>query len=454
VTGAWKLALRNVGRHRRRSLVTGLAIALGYAGLVVLGGYAVRIEALLRNGSVYGQHRGHLSIYAKGGLKRAEAKPSVYALTPEAQERIAAVLRADPRVEVVGRYLQGSGIAGNGCRSFPFRAVGVEPDLERRIMAHPDVVALRGGKVEPRGGRFLFDAPEVESPVVLAPRLATYVGKRAPAAAGGRAEPGPPTPLDCDAKDLPARIAADPFIQLGARTQDGSFGALEVQAVGLYDPATTEEDKTGLLAPLELLERLYDTDRVTYVAAYLRDHRDAPAVAKDVGAKLGAAGLEVSVYRFDDPVANPYLVGTMSFVGGLAFFIVILVANVVAFSVLNAMTLAALERTRELGTLRSLGFTRRQLGGLFLRETVLLTGAAVAVGAMLALAVAALVKAADIRFEPPGMGGEIQLLFTPSPSVFAGTGILFLVLSLAATHLAVRRKARARVATLIAEVAA
>jgi putative ABC transport system permease protein len=453
VTGAWTLAARNLRRHRRRNLVTGLAIALGYAGLVILGGYALRVERLLRAGSVYGQHRGHVAVYARGGLQGAEAKPSAYALPPADQAAIAAVLRADPRVELVGRYLAGSGIAGNGCQSFPFRAVGVEPEVERRVARHPELAAVGGGEARPRAGAFLFDAPGEESPVVLAPRLATYVGKRA-AASGERTGPPSEGPLDCAAADLPRRIAADPFVQLGARTQDGSLGALEVRAVGLYAPATTEEDKTGLVAPLELLQRLYDTDRVGWVAAYLHDHRDAPAVAADVGARLAAAGLEVDVYRYDDKVANPYLVGTMGFLGGLVLFIGVLVANVVAFSVLNAMTLAVLERTRELGTLRSIGFTRGQVTGLFLREAALLAAAAVGAGLPLALLAGALVRAADVRFVPPGMGGEMQLLFAPSPGLCAGAALLFLGLSLAATSVAVRRTTRARVATLIAEVAA
>jgi putative ABC transport system permease protein len=144
----------------------------------------------------------------------------------------------------------------------------------------------------------------------------------------------------------------------------------------------------------------------------------------------------------------------MAFVGAMVFFIVILVANVVAFSVLNAMTLAVIERVRELGTLRSLGFTRRQVRALFLREAALLTAVAVVVGAALAVGIAELLHVVDFRFEPPGAGGEIRLEFMPSPAALAGTALFFLALTVTATFLAVRRKARAQVAALIAEVAA
>jgi putative ABC transport system permease protein len=455
VTGAWTLALRNLRRHRRRNLVTGLAIALGYAGLAVLFGYAGFAERLLRVGAVYMQHRGHLAVYAKDGLRRAEAKPSAYALSPEAQETILAALRADPRVELVGRYLVGSGVAGNGCKSFPMRAVGLEPDLEPRLVRHPEMVALWGDGAGPIAGRAFFDAPGVEAPLALGLRLARFLEKdRAISADPPPAPPGADGALDCDAPDVVSRLSGDPFVQLGARTADGSFGAVDGQAVGLFRAYSTEEAKTAIQAPLETLQRLYDTDRVTYVAAYLRDHRDLRAAERDLAARLRAAGLEVSIHRFDDPVANPFFAGTMGFLVSMVLFIVILVANVVAFSVLNAMTLATIERAREMGTLRSLGFTRGQLRGLFLREAALLTGLAVAVGAGVAAGTAALVRAADIRFEPPGSGGEVRLQLTPSAEVLAGMAFFFLAVTLVATFVAIRKKARARVAALLAEVSA
>jgi putative ABC transport system permease protein len=454
VTGGWSLALRNLRRHRRRNLVTGLAVALGYAGLIVLLGYAGWAEMLLRGGAVYVQHHGHLSVFAAGGLKRAASKPSRYALPVEAQEKIVAALRADPRVELVGRYLLGSGIAGNGCKSFQMRVVGVEPEVERRLGTQPEMVRIWGDDTGPIAGRAIFDAGAAEAPVVLAPILARSLEKREIVSSTAPVDPAPGPAVDCADPGVRARLAADPFVQLGARTVDGSFGAVDAQAVGIFRPGSTEESKTAVLAPLALVQRLYDTDRVSYVAAYLRDHRDVAAVERDLAARLRSEGVEVSLHRFDDPVANPFYAGTIAFLGALVFFIMVLVANVVAFSVLNAMTLAVIERARELGTLRSLGFTRRDVRDLFLREAALLTLLAVAAGAALGRLVIALVGRAQVRFVPPGAGTEVTLQLLPAPAAYAGTAILFLVLTLLATWIAVRRKARAQVAGLLAEVAA
>lgn len=452
MTGAWRIAVRNLARNRRRNLVTASAIAIGYAGIVVLGGYANRVEALLRTTSVYLQHGGHLAVYARGGLERAESKPSAYALAPEQASRIEEVLRADARVELTGRYLTGGGLAGNGCGTMPYRAFGLDMEAERRIASHPEVLRWAPDLVRPRAGRAIAEVDPALAPVTLGVRLARSLGKEAAAADAPPA--GDLAPLDCDAPDLRARLRADPFVQLAARTHDGSFGATDAWVVGIYQAGTTEADKSAVAAPLEVLQRVYDTDRVSYVAAYLRDARDAAAVARDASGRLAAAGLEVSLYRFDDAKVNPYYVGTVGFIDALVSFIGLVVATVVALSVLNAMTLAILERTRELGTFRALGFTRRQLLGLFLREAIALAAISLAAGLGLGLAVAAAVNAAGVEFEPPGVGGRIPLLLVPTPAVCVAGALLLAALALAATFFAVRRRVRAPVAVLVTEVAA
>lgn len=460
--GAWRLAARNLRRHRRRNGVTALAVAFGYAGLLVLFGYAGWEERALRAVAVYLQHRGHFSVYAPGGLKRAEARPSRFALPVETQEKIVEALRADPRVAEVGRYLLGSGIAGNGCKSFQMRAVGLEPELERRLAAEAEVVTLFGPEEERREGQSLSAAPaEQDTPVLLAPILAQSLEKRRIAVAPPEAAPPsaptggtPPAPLDCASPDIQGQLGADPFVQLGGRTVDGQFGAVEARAVGVFHPASNEENKTALQAPLELLQRLYDTDRITYVAAYLRDDRDIAAVEQDLAARLRVAGVEVAMHRFDDPIANPYLVGNMNFLRAMIAFIVVLVVTVVAFSVLNAMTIAAIERTREMGTLRSLGFTHDELTGLFLREATLLTVLAVSGGAALAQVTRLVLGAAQVRFTPPGCGIDVAVQLMPSPTAWMGTAVFFVLLTVTATWLAVRSIARTNVSVLLAEVTA
>ena len=107
-----------------------------------------------------------------------------------------------------------------------------------------------------------------------------------------------------------------------------------------------------------------------------------------------------------------------------------------------------------MGTLRALGFTRRQLLGLFLREAMLLSTLAVGAGLIVGVAVALGVNAANIRFSPPGMPGTIQLVLTPTPLLCAAIALVLVPMSAVGTWLAVRRRVREPVVSLLSSSAA
>lgn len=444
MTGGWRIAIRNLGRNRRRNLSTGLAVALGYAAIVLLGGYATRIEGLLRTASVYLQRVGHVAIFRPGGLQRASAKPSGYSFTAEEQGKIAAILGGDPRVEFTGRYLRSGGLVGNGCKSVPFLGTGVDLDAERRILAHPEVLRWAPDLGQPLEGVPLVEFPAEVPAVALARGLATTLVKHPSPGASP-----PPGALDCGSD---AAVAADPFVQLAAVDFEGGFEAMDARVTTLYRAPSYDEDNRALTIGLPTLQRLLSTDRVTSVSVYLRDPRDTPAVVRDLSAKLAAAGVSAEVRRYDDPDANPYYVGTMETIAALVGFIGLLVIAVATLSVLNAMTLTILERTRELATFRSLGFTRGQVTALFLQEAAVLTALGLLAGLLLGLAAAAGINAADVRFEAVGMAGTIQLLIVPSPAVCLGVAAAYFPLALAATWFAVRRRVARPVATLLTAI--
>jgi putative ABC transport system permease protein len=446
VTGGWRIAVRNLARNRRRNLATGLAIALGYASLVLLGGYSNYAYEGMGALTVYLQRVGHVAIHKPGGLARAAAKPSAYSFSPEEQRAIGALLAADPRIEFAGRYLRAGGLAGNGCKSLPVSATGVEPETERRILGHPSVRAWVAERSRPVEGAALSEATADEAQVALAVGFAKKLRKHPSAAPPG----GAVAPLDCTS----GKVDGDPWIQLAAIDFDGGFNALDARVTSLHRAVLYEEDKASLMTTLGTLQRLLATDRITSFSVYLKDARDAPAVERDLAGRLATAGIQAELHRFDDPVASPYYVGTLAMTWAILGFIGILVVVVAAISMLNAMTLTILERTRELATFRSLGFTRGQVTALFLREATALTALGIVAGLLLGLAASGAVGAAHIEVEPSGIAGSIPLRLVPTPSVCIAAALAYFPFSLAATWLAVRRRVGRPVAQLLTAVTA
>jgi putative ABC transport system permease protein len=74
---------------------------------------------------------------------------------------------------------------------------------------------------------------------------------------------------------------------------------------------------------------------------------------------------------------------------------------------LNTMLMSVLERTREIGVLRALGWRRRQVLGMILQESLVLGALGGVVGILLGLGVGRLVSLAE------GMWGSIDLVYTP-----------------------------------------
>jgi putative ABC transport system permease protein len=443
---AWRLAARNLVRNRRRNLATAVAIALGFAGLVLFGGYAIRIERFLRTNTVYLMHTGHLAIYREGGLEKFAAQPARFALPAAEQQRLLEALGRHPEVEFVTRQLTGMGLAGNGCQTLPFVALGVDPAEEARVLHHPEVLAASAELARPLRGRELAAYPGLEGATALSAGLAQLLGKDR---VHDQAPTGAPGVVDCAAPDLAARLAGDANLQLAGLTWEGGLSAVDAELVNVFHTSLAETEDGTVVTSLATLQRLYDTDAVTWLAVYLHDAGLAHALAPRLEAELRAAGLPVSVYPFDDARVGPYYAGTMPFLYSLVSFIGSLVVTVVVLSVLNSMTLSVLERGPELGTFRALGYTRGQVLGLYVREAVLLSLLATGAGLVLGLAAAGLVNAAGIRFSPPGVAGTIQLLLTPSPLLCLALAGLFTPLSALACWLAVRSKVRTPVIELV-----
>lgn len=419
----WRIAWRNLRRNRRRNLATAAAIAIGYAGLVVLGGYAARIERLLRTNTVYLQHTCHVSVWAEGGFDRARAEPEAFQLDPKAQSKILSWAAQDPRVEFTASYLVGVGLAGNSCASHPTRLLGVEPAALSRIVSHPQVRAWSAELARPVSGRWLDSYPKLRHPSALSAGLAALLQKpRVHDETAGLA-PAPDI-LHCDTALQADELGRDANIQLASLTYDGTLNAVDTEMVATFHATEDLAEDGSMITSLATLRELFATDRTTYMGLFLHRSSDSAAVAADLTRALAAGGLRVEALPYDNERSNPYYVGTMAFLGSLVGFITTLVWLVLVLTVLGAMTLTLLERTREIGTWRALGFTRGHMAALVVREAFLLSLLGLVAGLVFGLFAAALINASGVRFSPPGVGGSIPLLIHPAWSACAAHAAL------------------------------
>ena len=122
------LALRGLMRNRRRSVVTLLAIAFGFAAISLFAGYTHNVYSGLARGSIHGELLGHLTLSKRGMSTEGKLNPERYMLNAREVARITDLLQHETHVKLVAPRLRLSGLISNGRASTIFIAEGISPE--------------------------------------------------------------------------------------------------------------------------------------------------------------------------------------------------------------------------------------------------------------------------------------------------------------------------------------
>lgn len=378
------IAARNVLRNRRRTLISLLVIAIGLTILsFVLGFVAESLQATQRS---LAMELGALQI---GDPRVLDGKaPGVEKLIgPEVLERVLDLVAALPGTAGAAAQIRFAGLVGDERGSTLLLARGIVP--EDCLTDYACLIVSGRGLA----GR---DAREI----VLGERLAERLG-----------------------------VAPGDRVNVATGTVSGTLNAATVTVVGLvrYGEAQIEE-RLGLV-PLGFAQRLLRTDGVERVLVWLDDLGQASASAQRLTEAFAAGGIPLAVRTWED--LTPFYASLQTFWSAFSGFTTLAVFVLVFFSVLEVLTISFLERTREVGTVRALGTSRRRVFAGFVTE-----GLAVgALGGLLGIGVGSLVvllfNTLGLTFVPPGgnMPQPIRVAMGPA------TVVLPFLVALGATFL-------------------
>ncbi len=356
-----RIALRNVRRQARRSLLTASAMVLGIALLMFVraleaGGHVMYVESAVRMGT------GHVSLEHPEYAATRDLVDRIPAEYLElATEAISAATTPDELRAVFPRVTVG-GLVQSASSSIPASVSGVDPAREAPISF------LRESIVE---GRFLEPGDRLEAivGVGVAERL--------------RVEPG-------------SRLV------LMAEDIEGEIESQLVLVTGIFRTGIPEVDRGVVQLPLETArEWLALGEDATSLSAVLTSDRRTGEIARDVRARLEREGVEPGAVA-----VRPWWEAMPDLHAGLqadtvqTYIMLLILLAIVALAVVNSVLMAVLNRTREFGVLRSLGLNRRSVGGMVIVEgsvLALLSGIA-GMGLGLAVAFGVFRDGVDISF--------------------------------------------------------
>ncbi|MEN9810284.1 MAG: hypothetical protein RLZZ488_1851 [Pseudomonadota bacterium] len=449
----WKqltLAARNLGRNRRRNAATASAIILGFAGLVLLSGFVVRIEKFFRATSVYLNHVGTISIYKPDGVERHLLRPKKYNLNAEEQTRVRQVVgEVFPNAEAVSATLHGFTLIGNGCKTWPVKVLGVEPAIEKKLTEHPAVQNFAREILDARLGSGLWMHSAI-TPVIVTQKVARNLGKsRLYTTRPGADATTQNVSLDCSSESVQSKIDADTNIQLAARTYKNDFSALDGEIVGHYSSGLELLEESSAVIPLEALQRLFETDTVTNIIVHLPWDEIPETAARKLDNALRSAGLDLEVHHYRELSVNPFYAGFMNLIYVMSAFFLTLAVSVVTLTVSDSMTMSVLERSKEIGTLRALGFRQRDIPRIFALEGLMLALICIPVGLILAIATTSVINSSRLLFEVPGVSTQLRVTLMIVAEHCVWIALLMTGVSILAGWITSLRSSRKRIVGLL-----
>lgn len=441
------MAWRNLRRNRRRNAATAIAITAGFTAFLLAAGYAMRAHNVLSHYTIYALRTGHINIVRKDALEMYAIKPKQWSINPEDQTRIATVLSSINGIEHFGALISGQGIAGNGCKSFPFIATGVDLSTEKFTMTHPLLLKWASHLGARKQGKPLWDYSESDAPIALSTGLARLLGK---SKVKSDVPEGQTKVLNCLDPNITEHFSDDANVQLAGGTWDGQMNAVDGEVVQLFSTGLVETNNASITTSVKKLQDLFNTQNVESYSIWLKDPDQVYDVLKRVRTAFGPALKDYDILPWQDERISPYYTGTIRFIATMVSFIGAVLALVIILSIFNSATMTVIERSEEVGMLRSLGYTRGRIQQIFTLEGLFLTLISTLAGIVCSLIAMKIVYAANIQFTPPGIDGGMQLIIIPDARIMIAATLCVSSLGMLATWLAVTGIAKKNIAELIA----
>jgi putative ABC transport system permease protein len=444
------IALRNTLRNRRRSLMTGSAVAAGALAMLLFGGFAAYIFAGLETNNV--QRIGHLTVFHTGYFLFGAGNPAAYGIdhSQEVVKLIATDPVLQPMINVITPTQSLVGIAGNfsgdNDASKTFIGVGLIPSDRDRMRRWDE---FGTGSTFPPDSR-LSDQDTTRGLIGFG--LARILGLCGPLALRNcPAVPRTPEPSDKpvvavneslgelarrDADGSGNQDAGGPHIELLAATAGGAPNVVSLKVSGAEPQGVKELDDNYIAMPLPLAQQLVygrGEHKVTGIVLQFRRSEELPAARARLLQLFREHHLDLDTRDFAE--LTPFYGQVVRLFSAIFLFIALVMGVIVLFAVVNTMTMNVMERTNEIGTIRAMGMRRGGVRLQFVAEGWLIGAMGATVGVALAFLIAALVNHAHLTWIPPGNANPVPLrvAVAGSPGLAIGAWVgLVLVATIAA----------------------
>jgi putative ABC transport system permease protein len=311
----FKLAFRNFFRNTRRSLISGLSVAIAITAIVFARSYINGVFENV-NENVVKLVSGHINVVTPEYKRRERLLPLSEAIELDDQFYRALdseeITHVSPRIKF--GVLLGEEELGVAALGYAFN-----PETESNISG--------------------LDKRLTHGAYIASGEKAAILGK-------GLAER--------------LNMTVGDTLTIITRTAYDSPTGMNVVVKGLFETGLGGVDRSLFYIPLDIGQHMLDMDGyATEVAILVRDTDRAVSLAQDIHSRTGLLCIPFQHNRLLRYINVAHLIF------GVFYFIILLVA---CSAIANTMLMVVFERTREIGMMKAMGLNTRDVIGLFIIE--------------------------------------------------------------------------------------
>jgi putative ABC transport system permease protein len=405
-----RIALRNLARFGRRTLLTSTLITLGIVAVLLFVAAAGSFKAMMI-GQFTDAVLGHLEVHRKGYVASIDNLPLNLNMRPAAVEKVEQTLNKMDAIEAYSKRVKLGAMFSNFNETTSIRVNGVDPAKEAAT------TPLLPGRVTEGNKEGPFLKPgEILIPTLLARGMNVKLGDTIVLVATNRDG-------SVNGKTFTVRGIMEGITGPGGR--DGYIHIDDARNLLRMKEPEVSEIAIRLKNPARLDQAYWQLSEALSATVGPMGATGAGSGPKP-GMNGGGGGLEVHTWAALSPFSS-----IANMIDLLTVFIKIMLVSIVLVSVLNVMIMAVYERIREIGTIAAMGTPPRRILSLFLTEGLLLGLGGTMLGVAISLAAIYALNIWKITFN---FGMQQGLVLSPAISpkdviVIAGMVILMALLA-------------------------
>jgi putative ABC transport system permease protein len=314
----FKIALRNLLRYKRRTMLTSALICLGVVAVLLFISISGSFKSMMI-GQITDSMLGHLQVHRKGYLSSIDSLPLDRNLNPEQVAKVAGILDESNAVEAWSMRIRLGAMFSNFTETTNVRLNAVDPAQELKTVPMLVDRVIQGKK------EGLLAKGEIVVPELIARGMKVKVGDTVVLVA---------TNKDGSVNGQPFVVRS---ILEGISGPGGRDGLIHIEDARALLRMNSKEVS-------EIAIRLKSMDKLQKFFGMLR---------KDPGSFKTRKGTEVFEVHTWEKLSPFYNIARM--IDLMTLFIKIMLVAIVLVSIMNVMIMAVYERINEIGTIAAIG---------------------------------------------------------------------------------------------------